>query len=471
MKKQLSIFLCLVILLSLVSCSESPAVTQTGDQAEKEDLSSLSAQELYEKALSKTKALSYSYLESVITFGEESKTVKTTRIRTGYDSISFARLGEDNVWFNGKELSVSGSLGNFTAPATSRAAQEYLNTYYYPVSSLEKDQVSDVTRDGLTLFYTVSDQTLLELFSGAAGEADFQPERANGTVELKENGILEKETIVVSGKEGQGEVTLVTTLVHSRSDDASLPELPEGVEWIPVGDIRIPHLVSHAVKALENKDVFQATILSSHTLSVGEEKNQIHSEINCYQNEKGEYYLSRQTLTGKKDGEESRFYQILAQGGSVTENEYNVITGEKMSESISETKELPWSQVLKENLLPLSQMANLTLSQESGQNTVSFSVSETGCRVLAEKILALFPDSGATLEGITSSGTGVFTTTLSQGELTAFSFSFQGSSASSVLSAQYSVTVDETEQVTLPSLQIPTPTTPGMEGDHSDHQH
>jgi nucleoside-triphosphatase THEP1 len=102
-----------------------------------------------------------------------------------------------------------------------------------------------------------------------------------------------------------------------------------------------------------------------------------------------------------------------------------------------------------------------------GGYSVSFTLSDEAAKKIAEKIAASFPDSGIGMQGVTVRVCeGTLSVDTEKGMITAITyrveggFAFEGGVGDYI--GRYSVLVDRTEEVTLPELQTPTATTPGM---------
>lgn len=473
MRKLLVAMLTLVMILTLIACS-APAPLPETHKEEKEDFSSLSAEKLYDRACSKTAGLVSARFETQVLLGEEEvDSIETVRVREGYDGFSYSREGREKLYYNEGRIYVENRLGDFVAETGSHQAEEYMKAYWFPVSSLSKETISDLEKEDMAVGFVLADEAILALFAEAVPEERgvFLPQRLSALCEVSKDGLLEKQSFTVTGTLGEEEVTLllVTELKEYRSDSIE-PAIP-AAEHVLLGDIRIPHLIERGREVLEQTDVLQATLLSAETLAVGDAKWALHREWTYYQPQADTFYLSRQSLKklpapaeeGAVPVEESLFYQILQKDGTRTENEYNVILGEKKWETTGEAASSPWKELVSGMLVSLSSLNELTMSEDLGKISITFSLQNAGVRELVSRLAASLPEGGVDPAAVTATGSGVFTLDRASGKLTAFSVLVQGDSAKGQsLSCQYSFNLDAEEGITLPALQTPTPTTPGQ---------
>ena len=473
MRKLLAAMLTLLMLLTLVACSE-PAPLPEKPKEEKEDLSALSAEKLYERALSKTAGLASARFETQVLLGEEEvDLIETVRVREGYDGFAYSREGREKLYYNEGRIYVENRLGDFAADTGARQVEEYMGAYWFPVSSLSKEAISGLEKDDMTLTFVLADEGILPLFAEAvpAEQGVFVPQSLKALCEVGEDGLLKKQSFTVTGTLGEEEVTLllVTELKEYRSDSIE-PAIP-AAEHVVLGDIRIPHLIETGRSVLENTEVLQATLLSAETLAAGEAKWALHREWTYYQPVADTFYLSRQSLKklpapaeeGAVPTEESFFYQLLQQEGARTENEYDVILGEKKWETAGDAAASPWKELVRGMLVPLSSLNELTMSEDLGKTSITFSLQNAGVKELVGRLAASLPEGGVDPAAVTATGSGVFTLDRASGKLTAFSVLVQGDTAGGqTLSCQYSFNLDAEEGIVLPALQTPTPTTPGQ---------
>ena len=98
-------------------------------------------------------------------------------------------------------------------------------------------------------------------------------------------------------------------------------------------------------------------------------------------------------------------------------------------------------------------------------------MTEEAAKRISVKVLGLFPESGIAQPAPTLRFyQGTLSVDDDRGIVTSISYtvegSFTGAAGKGEYIGQYSVLVDATEGVVLPELQVPTPTTPGMEAEH-----
>ncbi|MBR3837185.1 MAG: hypothetical protein IKJ74_03480 [Clostridia bacterium] len=474
MKKILAVLLSLVMILALAACSAPAPLPKETHGGEKEDLSKLSAEELYERALSKTAGLVSARFETLVLLGEEEvDSIATVRVREGYDGFSYSREGTEKLYYNEGRICVENRLGDFAADTGARQVEEYMGAYWFPVSSISLEAVSGLEKEDMTVGFTLADEGILALFADAvpAERGVFVPQSLEGVCSISEEGLLEKQSFTVAGTLGGEETTLLleTELKEYRSESIE-PAIP-AAEHVVLSDIRIPHLIETGREGLEQTDTLQATLLSAETLTAGDAKWALHREWTYYQPDADTFYLSRQSLKklpapaeeGAVPVEESLFYQLLQQNGARTENEYDVILGEKKWENTGETAASPWKELVGGMLVSLSSLNELNMSEDLGKTSITFSLQNAGVRELVSRMAASLPEGGVDPAAVTATGSGVFTLDRASGKLTAFSVLVQGDTAGGQsLSCQYSFNLDAEEGITLPGLQTPTPTTPGQ---------
>lgn len=479
----------LCVLLSLVSCGASAPVSEKEETAKEDELSQLSAEALYEIGLQKTRALSGFAAKTSIVYGDEAlPDVETVRIREGYDGFSYSRKGGESVYFSEGTIYTLTSLGNYLAEATARDAQDYIDTYFFPVQLLAASSVTNLKKEGMTLTFSLkTGDDCLSLFAAAvpAEKGVFTPTSMTGEIEVGEDGVFKIERYTVSGQNAAGEsvnLALVTEMTHFRASEVEV--LLPTTEYAPLSDIRIPHYLHDAEMKLASVGDLQATILGSETVKIGDQSWAFNLEETFYQKEGGDAYLSRQTLKnlpplpeGAEPAdppvktEDSRFYQFLLENGVKKENEYDVIAGILLGENTSEGQTADWKGILDGVLLDPACLGEFSLSNDRENITVSFTLNENGIKKLSARIAANLPESGFAAESAVGTGSGVLTLSADTHVLTAFSVAFEGTSASASYNGRYSLTVDATENITFPAWQTPTATTPGEMGAVHDHDH
>lgn len=470
MKKIVVLLLTLCLMMSFASCAK--VEPQPNPTTKEPDFLSYTPEKLYETALEKTGALKSSVYLTTATLndGEELYQVRLTRVREGYDGFSYSREGLDKLYFTDKTVCVENRLGNFKAQATARFVQSYMQSYVYPLIDLPKEAVSNLAGNADSLSFVLTDEKILALYADAMPEEKgvFVPTGLTGTAKVHANGFFDFVQLNVEGQLQDGTMTtlvLETKLEKYRSEQIQIA-IP-AAEYTSLGDIRIPHLLSSAATALSEIFEGQATLLISQILGASDAQSSYSEQIGFYQNGAGDYYLSRQSLKNAPETlQEYRFLQILKQNGKYTENEYDLLTATLLGQSDQAPSQSPWQEVLQSVLLSMDATSETSITDDGKNLSVSFTLSSLGLKELTERARARFPESG--LNSLSGSGSGVFTINSETGVLTAFSVSFLQSEGQAY-SCQYSLTLDKTSGVELPSLQIPTPTTPGQAGE--DHEH
>lgn len=472
MKRLLAFFLATLMLVSLAACGgkEAPVTeeTQTGT-----DLTKLDGASLYRYGVEKAAALKSARYTTVLSLGEETlDEMETVRIRSGYDSFLWSRTGKSPLYFDGKTAWVETPLGKYTAEATSRLFQEYLDECVYPVSALTPEGLEQVKREGSEVSYESKNTALLARFAPLSD--GFAPASLTGKATFSKEGIITAESIEVTGANEAGEETvflLKTTLDAFRSE-AIVTASPQSTEgFVTVSDIRLPWRVQNAMNLLLTLPQLQATLVVSATASLGDQKFSLNRDITAYQNGQGAY-LSRQSLKNVPEvPEESLFYQCLAKDGTKTENTYNVLLGEKLSENTCEGSTVPWQDELRAVLPALSGLASLSVVEDVEGYSVTFALTEAYAEGFADKVASLFDGAIAEVKDVAAGEcTGTLSIRKSDLVLGALSYTvggvFRSGDQSGTFQGRYSVLLDRTEEVTLPELQTPTATVPGQLPDH-----
>lgn len=466
MKRILSIVLALLMICTLVSCSdEKEKVTE--EKKKGEDLSALTAEELYLYGINKMKALkSALYTTKVLEGAEELGEFETVRIREGYEGYRYSRRGQGFYAYDGETAYTRDESGAYSAPATMRVFDEFLTQYVFPVCALNAELIENLQREGDTVRYESRSEALLALYR-LAEKPDFIPTSISGVATFDEEGVIQEERITLKGEEE--EVELHTVLSSYRSDSITVATPSNLEEFTEVTDIRLPRRLQDSILSLYEQSEVQTTIVSSATLKLGETKYVYSEDVNTYaKTEEEAYYLSKQTLKQIPElPEESIFYQALLTKGTKVENRYNVILGEKLWENTQAAKDLPWQDEVRSLIPALSDFATLSMTEEVGGYSIAFTLTDEAAKRIAGEAMELFPEGGVVFNAATVRAcTGTVSIDRERGILTAITYSVEGGftceGGVGDYECRYSVLVDRTEDVTLPELQTPTATTPGM---------
>ena len=473
MKRIVAVALSLLMLCSLISCSREKAPVEK--KSEENSLADLSGELLYRHGEEKMRALkSALYTTSVLSGEEELGEFETVRVRRGYDGFLYSRRGQGFFSYDGERAYTENATGAYTAPATMRVFEEYLTKFVFSVCGLNPDLLENYLREGDVVTYESKNEELLSLYK-LEEKPDFVPTSLTGRAKLDEEGVILEESITLKGE--SEDVTLHTVLTDYRSESITVakPEKPDG--FTEISDIRLPMRLQNAMETLFAQKEMQISAVSAGTLTLGEKKNVFSEDINIYAKEEaGAYYLSRQTLkTIPEIPEESVFYQALLSDGKKTENRYNVLLGEKIWENTEEATNLDWQAVLRDLIPEVSRFGSFSMTEEVGGYTVSFTLKDETAIKLAEKIAAAMPESGIAIQASTvRSCEGTLSINEESGMLTAISYQITGGFASEAgtgdYDGRYSVLVDRSEGVTVPELQTPSATTPGMHPENMEDQ-
>ena len=465
MKRIVAIALSLLMICTLISCSRETDPVKK--KSEENSLAELNGELLYRHGEEKMRALkSALYTTRVLSGEEEVGEFETVRIRRGYDGFVYSRRGQGFYVYDGERAYTESSLGAYTAPATMRVFQEYLTKFVFSVCGLNPDQLENFQRDGDLVSYESKNEELLSLYR-LEEKPDFVPTSLTGIAKLDEEGVILEESITLKG---EGEAYLLKTVLtdyRSESITAATPENPDG--FTEVSDIRLPMQVHNAIELLFAQKETQLTAVSAGTLTLGENKSVFSEDINVYSKEDAASgYLSRQTLkTVPELPEESVFYQALLSGGKKTENRYNVLLGEKTWEETSEATALDWRGELRALIPAVSRFESFTMTEEVGGYTVSFTLKDEVAKKMAEEIASDLPESGVSMQATTVRFCeGTLSINEESGMLTAISYQisggFTGEAGTGDYEGRYSVLLESTSNVTVPELQAPSATTPGM---------
>lgn len=466
MKRLISLILSLLMICSLASCSRDQAVEVK--KTEGEDLSGLDGEMLYRYGEEKMQALTSAlYTTRVQSGGKSLGEIETIRIRKGYDGFVYSRRGQDFYSFNGEKAYVDTELGSYAAPSTFRVFEEYLTDFVFSVCGLNPDLLENFNRDGDVVTYESSKEELLSLYR-LAEKPDFVPLSLSGRARFDKEGVILEETLTLKGAEE--ECVLETSLSVHRSDSLIIAEPSNADEYTEIADIRLPGRLQEAFDNLYAQKEIQVTATDSNTMEYGGAKYVSYTDINTYaKTETASYYISRHNLKQIPGlPEESVFYQALLANGSITENRYNVILGQKIWENTSQGTALPWEDELRGLLPALSDFATLSAENEVGGLGVSFKLREDAANKIGKDIAALFLAEGVSVQKATvRSASGRLSVDSKRNMVTTITYTVEGEIqtefGSGTYNGMYSVLVDQTENVTLPELQNPTPTTPGMD--------
>lgn len=473
MKRFFAFLLSAVMLFSLVSCSSGEGGKKKEEEGEKKDLSQMSGEELYAYGLEKNKALSSAlYVTKVIGPEGEFYEIESVRIRSGYDGYSYSRSGNGYYGFLDGKAYVENENGKFSSSATTRSFEEYLAEYVFPLYGLDVKKVENLSRKDGKVFYESKNKTLLSLYEAVPLQGAFTPVALKGEAAFSEEGIMLSEKISIVGKSGEKEGTLLleTTLSDYRSKEIEIRK-PENGSFEELQDIRIPQEILAAKKALLDADTFHSTVVASENVNFGEKKFALNRDEHIYyltSDDGAKSYYSVQTLKQfDKKPEESLFTQILTENGTRTENSYNLITAEKLSENTGEGKASAYGEKIEKNLLAPSDLKNIVKEQTSSGQSFRFELAEGAVERVIKDMIASLAEGGlpaATYQ--MQEAVGTVSIDKDSGILSSVTYSVSGvctcDGVEGTFSARFSVLTDLKEGTQIPGLQTPTPTTPGM---------
>ena len=469
MKRFAFLLLAMLLMLPLASCgSKNVPPEETKAVESREELADLPAEERYRAAVKKTENLHAVTYESTLDFEGEKKTVKSLRVRRGYDDFDYERKGEESLSITDGKIYVSHPLGKFSAQVSLRGAREYLAQYWYPLTGLSADDLSDFGGEGLTVTYKIASPQILKLYADAASDPAFLPEQGVGEVTLSADGVIEKEKITVTGKgEGGKKCTLLVESILTDGDSALTVTAPSG-RFTPVGDIRIPHIFTSSVAALEESESLSATMMTSRSMKQWDVAASQASVLHYFQTSPHTFYLSEEKVSQTKGEQQTKtFSQILQKDGVRTTLEFDRLTGDVLEEGEKESYDTVLSSLFAQYRMDLSLLSDFSLTEDNESITVSFSFSAEGESEIYEILRALAPNPASSSFSAPTVREGVFTVSKKTGRLTVFSAMLSGAD----FSYSCSMTLDEEQSVTLPPWQTPAPENGNEnpeEGEHKD---
>ena len=473
MKKLLCVFIAALLLFGLAACSEKNPKEEEKNKAEP-SVESLSAEELYAKGIEKNKALtSAKFLTEIFLGGEKIEEITTVRVRKGYDGFSYSRSGREYFAFADGAAYIKTEAGAFTAPSTSRAFAEYIDSYLFPVYGFSPQFFAESIRAENFVSYEISNAEFLALFSSILPEASgtFSPSAISGKAEFNKEAILTAEEFTVSGTlsgSGEAKIEVKTKLIDYRSETIQ-PSLPEESEtFLQLTDIRLPQMIALSCESLFALPEAQVTLVRSEKFDLGGKIYSLNRDINLYKKGSADslsYYRSLQSLKNEPEkAEESRFLQQKYQNGSGIFNEYNLITAEKLSEGAL-SSDFAWQEDILAILPALHDFSEMTVEEDGSIFSIRFRLTQTAANQRMAEAAALFGFSATAAEAGEVSGTLLIDQ--DRNLITALSYVVKTSAVcgeeSGSFSGEFSITLDQTESVALPEIQIPTPTTPGMQ--------
>ena len=153
--------------------------------------------------------------------------------------------------------------------------------------------------------------------------------------------------------------------------------------------------------------------------------------------------------------------------GKKTENRYNVFLGEKIWENAESADALDWESEIRALIPAVSEFDSFSMTEEVGGYSVSFTLKNENAKKFAEKIASSMPESGITVQAATvRSCEGTLSINEESGMLTAVSYKveggFAGEAGTGDYEGRYSVLMERSAEVSVPELQTPTASTPGM---------
>lgn len=455
MKRVFCLLLCVALLLSFAACASAPV--ETKPESQEEDLSALSAERLYEVAVSRTESLPVVVRKTVLTYGTEEHVIESARAKKGYDGFSYARFWDGNeIWYDGGKAFLKWGEETYTAPASTRGFQEVMDRFLLPTGCFSAEEVTSLSREGQEIRYELTTAVLERLSKTCAEKAVFRS--GSGIATVDEKGILTKETVTLAGTcEGQEFQTVMKTETRAEEGKSLAAlmnrEAPKEESCTAISDISLPMMMTEAVTLLSQREELDLTLFSSQTVKVGEASYLTYEENTLQQKNRGEYLFSRNTLKKSPDGEENKVVQERFASSAGVKVVYDLISGAKTEESTLSAAASPWPALMEEAMLSVHQLSAPALEAGAEADTVTFSLSNEVSYGLVQKITAAMEGNGLNSSSFSATSSGVMTVSHKTGEMTAFSLSVQANLASGPVSLQISLTVNQTEAVQVPEIQ------------------
>lgn len=458
MKRFFAGLLILALLLSLAACgAEAP---ETTPETTGEDLSLLSATELYARAADATALLSSARWTTQVSGGAEDYSLDTVRVREGYDRFSFSQTKNGTVrgvYFNGDQAWILSEDGNYTAPATTVTFQNFWDSEYFPIGSLSMEHFVNIQRDGMTVTYGEANEAGMAAF----GALDAWTVTAvEGEAGISEDLLIEAETIRVTGTLSDGserQITLRTTLdSHGEGETAAIPAL-EDETIMEVNDIRLPSILSLGWEGLRSGDVSLALIQEEEVTGAGRYFRYSDGILNRVG---ADYSLQENLFTGYpgEDGAEISamlLSQLLAQGSTVRTVTYDKTADGAVIADETTERTATADDALNALLPAQGGFSSATLTEDAQGYSIAITLAPLEARSLAQAALARFSlDAGEIhLDGLTATGTVGFRK--SDGALISLSYEISGTTAGGyTVTRRVSFTV-ETESVALSEIAPP----------------
>ncbi|MBQ3866494.1 MAG: hypothetical protein II776_06290 [Clostridia bacterium] len=422
MKKVMAWILALATALSLAACAEAPRETK-GSRPAGEDLTKLSATELYARAADRMDLVSSYVLDSVVTDGKESWKLETRRTRAGYDRITFSQVkngGKTGVYFDGERATLVSETGAFSAPATTVTFSAFRESRLFPVCGLNMEDFVKIERDGMTVRYGEAGEAALSAF---AALGDLTVTAVSGEAVIDPAVLIAAETITVTGTAADGAektYTIKTTLIAHDQKDLTAAAPPENV--MQVNDIRLPDVAEAAREGFLREDA--AVTLVDETELKGAGGNWYHFGTYFTARIGSDWSVQETFVEGGTETEEvSRSTAALRQNGALRRAVFDTLTGEKLSDETvlsDEGMKLNSGETMADLAPALSDLTTAAMSEESESYSLEFTLTGEKAGDLAKAVKNYFPVAGS-VTGETLSASGAMAVRKSDGALISLS--------------------------------------------------
>lgn len=473
MKRLISCLALIALLLTLCACSSAdPSQTATGEKDKP-----LTPVEQLALSSQKMKNLMSARYKTTVSGDVTVTGVTTSRIRHSYDGYSYLQSRSDGKWYYVDGVAFfSDAKGDWRASMTTREFQVLLGQATYPIPAALADSATEVGLEDSVISYSL-DTKAAEASLGVLGLDSVLS--VSGEAKLNEEGLVTEETLTVSGllagKTVRCTVRTVLELFRSKEISVSIPDRVK-TDAMEVEDLRALYLVSGASGSLAEQTRVSAGVISGLSLTYQNRTESLHREITLYRDGTGRkpsQYQTVQSLNKKADGRE--VFELLQEkihDGEKTKTVYELTQARLLSQATEAVTEDSYPALLTELLLSRESLAGFSLTEGTSDLTVSVSALPSAAILEAKKAAELFPELAFvcddSLQASVTASEGTFTFSKASGRLTAASFSLTanltGSSGETVasLTAQTSLQLEYPDAITIPEMQIPTPTTPGQ---------
>lgn len=468
MKKLFCLLLTLSLVLSLAACA-----AETTTEGEGASPTASPFETRYDEAVAKLGSLAAWKYETVLTVGGETQSLAVTaRQRQGYSDFSYFRTqGEETIVYQNGRADLWNSSTHYAAEMSTLAFEAYLAEATLPLMAGEAAENLSEIEGGVK--FTLGAASL-EKWSKLGLDTVLS---ATGVALYHENGAVASEEITLVGTvDGLSETLILKTTLLSLEKEP-LPPLPT-TEAISVSHLIAPLLLHNARETMLQADTVQWVGVRGASATVAGVTRSSGQEIHVSRSG-ADFYLSQRRLDRTPSKQDFSLTQLLLRDNTVSSTVHELTEAKLILSSTTpaEGSELQILQEILSSFLPTETgYLSVTLTETADQRTAAFTLSQEAVgQWFASYMDGLWAEELILLSAQAEGSVSVDTKT---GKPLSFAIALSGTLGGAdgvekgTFLANVSLTVEKTEGVTLPELQIPTPTTPGeeVEGDH-DHEH